>query len=114
NAVQPIARGALEYARVWKVAQRLTQKPVKFGAISGQMLATGVNDLHYKSRRDLTLALSTAMNEEFNELADAGCPVIQIEEPAIHGMVGVDDQEITGDFLVEAFNREVKGLRAKT
>jgi len=39
--------------------------------------------------------------------------VIQVEEPepAIHGMIGLDDEEITGDFLVEAFNREVRGLR---
>jgi 5-methyltetrahydropteroyltriglutamate--homocysteine methyltransferase len=114
NVAGPVSRGPLEYARVWKVAQRLTRKPVKFGAISGQMIATGVNDLHYKSRRDLAMALSAAMNEELNELADAGCPVIQVEEPAIHGMVGVDDKEMTGDFLVEAFNREVRGLRAKT
>jgi methionine synthase II (cobalamin-independent) len=114
NVARPIARGPLEYGRLWKVAQRLTRKPVKFGAISGQMLATGVNDLHYKSRRDLTMALSAAMNEELNELADAGCPVIQVEEPAIHGMVGLGDKEISGDFLVEAFNREVRGLRAKT
>jgi 5-methyltetrahydropteroyltriglutamate--homocysteine methyltransferase len=28
-------------------------------------------------------------------------------------MVGVDDKEVTGDFLVEAFNREVRGLRQK-
>ena len=98
---------------MWKVAQRQTRKPVKFGAISGQMVATGVHDVHYKNRRDLIMALSAAMNEELNELADAGCPVIQVEEPAIHGMVGVDDKEVTGDFLVEAFNREVKGLRAK-
>jgi 5-methyltetrahydropteroyltriglutamate--homocysteine methyltransferase len=78
------------------------------------MIATGVNDLHYKSRRDLIMALSAAMNDELHELADAGCPVIQVEEPAIHGMVGVDDKEITGEFLVEAFNREVRGLCAKT
>jgi 5-methyltetrahydropteroyltriglutamate--homocysteine methyltransferase len=59
------------------------------------------------------MALSATMNEELLELADAGCPVIQVEEPAIHGMVGVDDKEVTGDFLVEAFNREVRGLREK-
>jgi len=109
-----VRRGPLEYARVWKVAQRLTRKPVKFGAISGQMVATGVNDEHYKNRRDLIMALSAAMNEELVELADAGCRVIQVEEPAIHGMVGVDDKEVTGDFLAEAFNREVRGLRGKT
>jgi len=109
-----VRRGPLEYARVWKVAQRLTRKPVKFGAISGQMVATGVNDEHYKNRRDLVMALSVAMNEELIDLADAGCQVIQVEEPAIHGMVGVDDKEVTGDFLAEAFNREVRGLRGKT
>ena len=108
-----VRRGPLEYARVWKVAQRLTRKPVKFGAISGQMIATGVHDEHYGNRRDLVMALSQAMNEELVELADAGCPVIQVEEPAIHGMVGVDDKELTGEFLVEAFNREVRGLRGK-
>src|SRR5262249_58580921 len=57
--------------------------------------------------------LSGAMNEELIDLADAGCQVIQVEEPAIHGMVGLDDKEVTGDFLVEAFNREVRGLRGK-
>ncbi len=109
----PISRGALEYSRVWKVAQRQTRKPVKFGAISGQMVATSVHDEHYKDRRQLMMALSEAMNAELTELADAGCQVIQVEEPAIHGMVGVDDKDVTSDFLVEAFNREVKGLRAK-
>jgi 5-methyltetrahydropteroyltriglutamate--homocysteine methyltransferase len=110
----PISRGALEYARVWKIAQRQTRKPVKFGAISGQMIGTSVFDAFYKDRRQLMMSLSEAMNAELTELADAGCPVIQVEEPAIHGMVGVDDKEVTGDFLVEAFNREVRGLRAKS
>jgi methionine synthase II (cobalamin-independent) len=109
-----VRRGPLEYGRVWKVAQRQTRKPIKFGAISGQMIATGVHDAFFKDRRALIMALSSVMNEELHELADAGCPVIQVEEPAIHGMVGVDDGEVTGDFLVEAFNREVKGLREKT
>jgi 5-methyltetrahydropteroyltriglutamate--homocysteine methyltransferase len=114
NVTGAVRRGPLEYARIWKSAQRLTRRPVKFGAISGQMLATGVNDRHYHDRRELAMALSRAMNEELHDLADAGCPVIQVEEPAIHGMVGVDDKEVTGDFLVEAFNAEVNGLRAKT
>ena len=110
----PVSRGPMEYARVWKTAQRLTRKPVKFGAISGQLVATSVHDAHYGDRRALTMALSAAMNEELTELADAGCAVIQVEEPAIHGMIGVDQSDVTSDFLVEAFNREVRGLRAKT
>jgi len=114
NVVGEIARGPLEYARLWKVAQRQTRKPVKFGAISAQMLATGLNNVHYRGRRELIMALAEVMNAEFDELANAGCPVIQVEEPAIHSMVGVDDKEVTGDFLVDAFNREVRGLRQKS
>jgi len=114
NVVAAIGPGPLEYARVWKVAQRQTRKPVKFGAISAQMLATGLNNLYYRGRRELIMALAEVMNAEFNELADAGCPVIQVEEPAIHGMLGIDDREVSAEFLVEAFNREVRGLADKT
>src|SRR5689334_15627644 len=64
NVTGPVRRGPLEYSRVWKVAQRQTRKPVKFGAISGQMVATGVHDVHFKNRRDLIMALSATMNEE--------------------------------------------------
>ncbi|HEX2338742.1 MAG TPA: hypothetical protein VHI72_19955, partial [Hyphomicrobiaceae bacterium] len=59
NVVQEIARGPLEYAHVWKIAQRQTRKAVKFGAISAQMLATGLNNLHYRGRRELIMALSS-------------------------------------------------------
>jgi 5-methyltetrahydropteroyltriglutamate--homocysteine methyltransferase len=110
----PIKRGPLEYARLWKTAQRLTRAPVKFGAISSQVLAGGLHDNYYRDRRKLLMDMSSMMNEELHELADAGCPVVQIEEPSIHGTVGIiDDKEWTGDFLVEAFNREVRGLRDK-
>ncbi len=115
EVVGPLKRGPLEYARVWKTAQRLTRAPVKFGAISAQVLTGGLHDTYYKDRRKLLLDMSAVMNEELHELADAGCPVIQVEEPSIHGTVGIiDDKEWTGDFLVEAFNREVRGLRDKT
>jgi 5-methyltetrahydropteroyltriglutamate--homocysteine methyltransferase len=114
RVTRQVSRGPLEYAQVWKVAQRLTRRQVKFGAISAQMLATAISDSYYGSRGDLIAALSAILNEELHLLADAGCTVIQVEEPAIHGMVGVDDKEVTGDFLVAAFNREVRGLREKT
>ena len=110
----PVGRGPLEYAAIWKTAQRQTRRPVKFGTISAQMIATGIRDEHYKDRRALFMALSEVMNAELHELADSGCPVIQMEEPAIHGMIGIDDKEITSDFLVECFNAEVRGLTAKT
>jgi 5-methyltetrahydropteroyltriglutamate--homocysteine methyltransferase len=109
----PVRRGPLVYARVWMVAQRHTRTPVMLGAIAALLVATGDHAAQYTTRRDLILALTATINDELNELVGAGCQVIQVEEPAIHGMVGLGDAEITGDFLVEAFNREVKGLRAQ-
>ena len=62
------------------------------------------------------LAITDAFNEELHDLADAGCPVIQIEEPQIHLLAvrKIVDDVINPEFSVEVFNRTVKGLRAKT
>ena len=115
RVVDKVGRGALEYDRVWKAIQAMAARPVKFGGISGQLLEGLLTNEHYGDRRDLVTDISTALNDEYHVLADAGCPVIQIEEPAIHGRVGlVEDAILTPDFYVDAFNAEVKGLRAKT
>ena len=62
------------------------------------------------------MAFSDALNGELNELADAGCPVVQLEEPQIHmipsrgptfGKLGMEE-------LVGVFDNTVKGLRDKT
>jgi 5-methyltetrahydropteroyltriglutamate--homocysteine methyltransferase len=114
--VGPIGRGDLQYAAMWKTAQRLTQKPVKFGTITPELLAGAVQDSHYKSMADRIMGISNALNEELNDLADAGCPVIQMEEPQIHmipvrgKVAGVLDEK----FMIEVFNNTVRGLGAKT
>ena len=110
-----VGRGPLEYDKVWKAAQGLTGKPVKFGGISAQIIEAIVNNEHYADRRELVMDLSAAFNAEYHDLADAGCPVIQVEEPCIHETAGiVEDPILTPEFYVEAFNREVEGLREKT
>jgi 5-methyltetrahydropteroyltriglutamate--homocysteine methyltransferase len=114
--VGPVGPGNLQYAAMWKVAQRLTSKPVKFGTILPELLAAASVDSYYKDPVERTWALSEALNAELNDLADAGCPVLQMEEPQIH-MVPARGKAFgkldTGD-LVEVFNNTVKGLRAKT
>ena len=111
----PVGPGRLDYAAVWKTNQRLSPKPIKLGAPCGQLVEGLVENEHYKDRRDLAMALSEAMNEEFLDLANAGCPVIQLEEPFIH-YASEDDTKtgLTPSFYVEAMNREVAGLRDKT
>jgi 5-methyltetrahydropteroyltriglutamate--homocysteine methyltransferase len=114
--VGPIGPGNLQYAAMWKVAQRLTTKPVKYGTILPELLAASVADDYYKDPVERTMAFSEALNQELNALADAGCPVIQMEEPQIH-MVPVRGKafgRLDVDDLVKIFNNTVKGLGAKT
>ncbi len=116
RVIGPIGRGNLQYTAMWKAAQRLTEKPVKWGAVSAEIVAFAVQDTHYKSVPDRMFALADAFNAEYHELADAGCPVIQIEEPQIHLLAvrNIVDAVINPKLMVEVFNRTVKGLRAKT
>jgi 5-methyltetrahydropteroyltriglutamate--homocysteine methyltransferase len=114
--IGPVTRGDLQYAAMWKTAQRLTRKPVKFGTIGPELVAFAVTDRHYKSMKDRILAISEALNAELHDLADAGCPVVQFEEPQIHLLAvrNIVDAVINPAFSVEVFNNTVKGLRAKT
>ncbi len=93
-----------------------TDKPVKFGTVTPELVAFAVQDFYYKDVRERIWALSDAFNEELHALADAGCPVIQMEEPQIHLLAarGVVDKIINPEFMLEVFNNTVRGLRAKT
>jgi 5-methyltetrahydropteroyltriglutamate--homocysteine methyltransferase len=116
DLVGRVGRGRLRYAAIWKAAQRLTPRPVKFGTITAELIAMSVRDRHYKDLRTSILAISDALNEELHELADAGCTVIQLEEPQIHLLAakGLSDKVLNADFMVEVFNNTVRGLRAKS
>jgi 5-methyltetrahydropteroyltriglutamate--homocysteine methyltransferase len=114
--VGPIGRGNLQYAAMWKVAQRLTARPVKFGTILPELLSAACEDDYYKDPVERTWALSEAINAELNDLADSGCPVLQMEEPQIH-MTPVRGKvfgKLDTDDLVAIFNNTVKGLSGKT
>jgi 5-methyltetrahydropteroyltriglutamate--homocysteine methyltransferase len=116
DLVGPVGRGNLQYTAIWKAAQRLTTKPVKFGTITPELIAMAVRDFHYRDLRKAILAISDALNEELHELADAGCKVIQMEEPQIHLLAakGLVDKVLNPEFMVEVFNNTVRGLRAKS
>ena len=113
HVVGPIGPGTLQYDAIYKVAQRLTDKPVKVGSCCGQMIERQVVNKFYKDRRESVFAFSAALNQEYLRLADAGCPVIQIEEPSVRDGVN-PEAALPVDAFVEALNLEVRGLRAKT
>jgi 5-methyltetrahydropteroyltriglutamate--homocysteine methyltransferase len=77
----PIGATTLELDRAYKAIATMTDRPVKIGSISAQILALMLIDEHYGDRLKLLFDLSAALNREYHALADAGAPIVQIEEP---------------------------------
>ena len=109
-----LSRGPLEYTAIWQIAQRLTDRPVKFGAICAPALASMLWNEHYPDDKQMVLDLCDIMNAEFREMADAGCPLIQVEEPPHHGRsTRPDCTDADLEFMTEAFNRQLVGVNAE-
>ncbi|MEL6962741.1 MAG: cobalamin-independent methionine synthase II family protein [Pseudomonadota bacterium] len=68
--------------RDWHIAQSATKKPVKLTVPGPMTIGDSVADDFYGD--DIVargIALAEALNVEIRRLADAGCPVIQVDEP---------------------------------
>jgi 5-methyltetrahydropteroyltriglutamate--homocysteine methyltransferase len=109
-----LTRGPLEYAALWQIAQRLSDRPVKFGAICAPALASMLWNEYYADDRAMVLDLCDIMNAELRELAAAGCPLIQVEEPRQHGLTTRPDcSDAELEFQTDAFNRQLAGVDAE-
>jgi 5-methyltetrahydropteroyltriglutamate--homocysteine methyltransferase len=116
RCVGRIERGPLQYTSLWKVAQGMTARPIKFGTITPELIGTSVGNDHYASQEELVRDISAAMREELLELGAAGCQIIQMEEPNIH-LVGIQrggGGQLPVEFFVDIFNNTVRGLRELT
>jgi 5-methyltetrahydropteroyltriglutamate--homocysteine methyltransferase len=113
RVVGPVGPGRLEYDLAWKIAQGLSPRPLKFGACSAQLVDMLVVNEYYADRAENVMALSAATNQAWQALAAAGCPVIQVEEPCFHFVEDVS-WDVPPALYIEAFNLEVRGLRAQT
>jgi 5-methyltetrahydropteroyltriglutamate--homocysteine methyltransferase len=68
--------------RDWQVAQSATKRPVKITVPGPLTIGDSVADDFYgNDARARGAALADALNVEIRRLADAGCPVIQVDEP---------------------------------
>jgi len=67
----------------WRYAQAKTKKPVK-GMLTGPytIMDWSFNE-YYPDRRSAALALAACIRKEVEALIDAGCKIIQIDEPAV-------------------------------
>ena len=77
----PIQAGPAFLVRDWQIAQAATRRPVKLTVPGPLTIGEGVADDHYREPRLRGAALADALNVEIRRLADAGCPVIQVDEP---------------------------------
>ncbi len=111
---EKLTRGPLEFAALWQIAQRLSDRPVKFGTICAPGLASMLWNQHYPDDKAMVLDLCEIMNAELRELAAAGCPVIQVEEPRHHGLTTRPDcTEADLEFQTQVFNRQLDGVDAE-
>ena len=111
---EKLTRGPLEYAALWQIAQRLSDRPVKFGAICAPALASMLWNQHYPDDKAMVLDLCDIMNAELRDLAAAGCPLIQVEEPRHHGLTTRPDcTDADLEFQTEVFNRQLAGVDAE-
>jgi 5-methyltetrahydropteroyltriglutamate--homocysteine methyltransferase len=111
-----IERGPLQYTDLWRVAQGMTLRPVKFGTATPELIGTSIGNDYYESAEELLRDISNSMREELIALGRAGCPIVQLEEPNIH-LVSIKrggGEQLGVDFFVEIFNNTVRGLREHT
>jgi 5-methyltetrahydropteroyltriglutamate--homocysteine methyltransferase len=113
RVVDKIEHRPLDYAKIWRMTQQRASRPVRFGTCCSQVMALFL-DIHtpkYTDKRQIIWDMAEAMNKELRALRDAGCRLMQIEEPTLHFMAntfGKDHESVK--FMIDAFNREVEGL----
>jgi 5-methyltetrahydropteroyltriglutamate--homocysteine methyltransferase len=79
----PIQAGPAFLVRDWQIAQAATRRPVKLTVPGPLTIGENVADEHYRDPRLRGAALVDAPNVEIRRLADASCPVIQVDEPVL-------------------------------
>ena len=102
TAVGEIRREHPFHGAALRAMKKATKKPNKISYTGMQVLAAASTNQYYPEVRDLAIAIAKAFNEDFRELADNGCDIIQIDEFVWpYGM---------GDWEIEVFNTAVEGV----
>jgi methionine synthase II (cobalamin-independent) len=98
----PVTREYPFHLATLRATRKATKKPVKISYAGLGVLAAATNDEYYKDTKELAMAIAKAFNEDFKELADNGCDIIQMDEFVWpYGM---------GDWEVEAINAAMDGV----
>ena len=76
-----VRAGAPFLPREWRIAQAVTDRPVKMTLPGPMTIADSTVDHHYGDSARLGADLARALNAEVLALAEAGCTHVQIDEP---------------------------------
>lgn len=90
----------------WRFAQGLTDRPVKGMLTGGYTVMDWSFNEHYPSRKAAALAFARELRKEVEALVDAGCRIVQIDEPALSVRAG----EL--DVAIEAMTTTTEGIDA--
>jgi 5-methyltetrahydropteroyltriglutamate--homocysteine methyltransferase len=102
-----------EFAKIWRVAQSWAHRPVKFGTVAADIIASALTlrtDVYDDDKRQLMWDVATVLNGELRQLAAAGCQAIQIEDPLVYYLASLGADDETLDFHADLFNHQVEGL----
>ncbi|OIO65256.1 hypothetical protein AUJ68_03755 [Candidatus Woesearchaeota archaeon CG1_02_57_44] len=92
-----------------RFTQSLTKKPVKVTMPGPLTIIDSVKDKHYGDEKKLAFALAEALNSEARALADAGCAVVQFDEPAF-----IREPEKFKTWGLDALKACIKGVGCAT
>jgi methionine synthase II (cobalamin-independent) len=100
----PIARGALRFTDLWRVAQSVSSHPVKYsGGMGPANIAGWITNEHYSDRKAMYRDLADAYNAEFKEAVAAGVEIIHVDDVGFT-LHQPEDYPLVLDTLNRAFN----------
>ena len=81
TVVGELSAGAPFLARDWRIAQSVTDNPIKITLPGPLTIIDSTADAYYGDEAHLAAALARVLNAEIRALAEAGCQWIQVDEP---------------------------------
>ena len=105
----PVRRPGPVFVEALRFLKQRTTQPVKVTLPGPMTTADTLADRHYGSQRSLAHDIALALNEEALELAEAGCDIVQFDEPCFN--IFVDEVEEWG---ISTLETAAKGVQAKT
>src|SRR5262249_57638266 len=102
---EPIRRRGGLMVEQARALRNATSKPIKVQYTGIQVLTQCTVNEHYKTPREVALAIAKEFNADFKELDEIGVDFIQIDE--------FTWPYFFEDYTIEAFNNAVEGVKAR-